>query len=367
MLRWFRDHWEIKLIAFIMAVTVYVFTGSLIRVDTMVTVRIENQHVHGLPEDYRVRAISPRDLTVEISGPRNLVAEIDEEAIAARLQFSRGNLDAGRQHFDVTARLLQLPPELRLHYVGSERVEVLVDRVVRRSLNLSVEPEDFVLGTPGLVVRRVQVDHTHVSLEGPKQVIDELRERGSLRIVQEVLTDVPADLTEPREFTVPVNVAIDEELQVLNEGAITATVTVEPVPDERHLTLPVAVLAPMGFMEGYSVELHQQEVALTVTGPRNRLDNLKSERDIRAYVDLSGGLTLDIPKTHPVRVVAPAWATVSSAQVKLTVRARSGAGQAPPPTDDPGLDQPGPPLPETSPVEGQPGPPLPSPSPSPAP
>ncbi|MDA3961080.1 MAG: CdaR family protein [Planctomycetota bacterium] len=352
-MNWFREHWEIKVIAFILAVTVYVFTGNLIRIDTVKKLRIENQHVVGLPDDYRVRSVSPRQLTVEISGPRNLVAALDEAVLEPKLLFDPDNLEAGSQRYDVTPSLLQLSPELRIRYLGTDRIEVTVDRVVRRALPLTVGPEDFVLVTPGLIVRRVQVDHTHISVEGPKQLIDELRAAGSLHVEREVLIDVPADLVEPMERTVPVTVAVSDEVSVVTEAAITATVTVEPAPEEMPLTLPVNVLAPVDFTAGYEVELHQPQVALTVTGPSNRLRALRPERDIQAYVDLSGPLTLDIPKAHQVRVTAPLWATVSSAQVRLTVRARASAegpapeaappGEANPPP--PGVEPDAPPLP----------------------
>ena len=350
-MNWLRDHWEIKLIALFLAVTVYLFTGNLIRLDTMVTIRLLPSHVEGLPDGYQVRSITPHELAVEISGPRNLVNELEVADLRPKLEFNQDNLRDGDQQFDVTAALLQLPPELRLRYVGSERVEVVVDRVVRRSLTLGVNPDDFALTSPGLVVRRVQLDHTHVSVEGPKQLIDALRQAGSLGIEKEVLADVPADLVEPKEFTIPVTVAVGEELAVVTEGAITATVLVEPLPDEMPLNLPVTVLASAEFMEGYRIDLHQQEVALTVTGPRNRLEALRPERDIKAYVDLTGSLTLDIPKAHQVRVEAPAWATVSSAQVRLTVHARPSSGPAPAPPDvspddplmPPGVDPPEPP------------------------
>lgn len=354
MLRWFRENWEIKVIAFILAVTVYVFTGNLIRVDVVEKVRIDNAHVVGLPDGYRVRSVSPRQLTVEISGPRNLIAAMEQASVIPRLEFDPDNLEAGSQRYDVTPGLLQLPPGLRVRYLGSDRVEVLVDRVVRRALRLTVGPDDFILGTPGLRVRRVQLDHTHVSVEGPKQVIDELRAAGSLHVEPELLTDIPDDLTEPTERTVPVTVAVGDEVEVVIEDAVTARVTVEPAPDELPLTLPVAVLAPADFFDGYAVQLSQDEVALTVTGPRNRLEALRGEQTIQAYVDLTGPLTLDIPKAYQVRVVAPAWATVSSAQVRVTVRTRV----ADEPPEQPGTDEdpPPPPAPGVAPEAPPPAP-----------
>lgn len=336
------EHWEIKLIALIMAVTLYAFTADLIRVDKTFTVVLLDEHVVGLPEDYRVRSIEPPDLTFEVSGPVSLLGELEVEDIQPRLTFSADQLQEGRQTFEVTSRLLGLPPDMRLNYVNPQRVVVEVDRWVEARVPIVVGPEDFQLEAPGLVVREVRLDRSSVTVEGPARAIERLRSRGQVRLAPQRVPDVDRDITDPVQREVPLEVDLDDEVRVVEPTALTATVTVAPVPEGIHVSLPINILASPGFFRTYAVELHQDEVAVTVRGPRNRLQAQPPREVFQAYVDLTGKPTLDIPQLRPVTILTPPWASAGAAQVRVTVRLREpaaasaegGAAPAPPPAEE---------------------------------
>jgi len=340
------DHWEIKVIALLLAVVLYYFTGSLIRVEKTLDVELHPEQVVGLPDLHRVREIIPRHITVELNGPMRVLADLDSDDIAATLSYDPRKAVQGQQYFAVNARMLQLDPQLRLSFASPERVRVVVDRIVEAALPIAVAPQSFELGMSGLVVRQVRLNRAQVLVTGPERVIEDLREIGPLSPRRVRLDGIPADLTDPTELSVPLHFDL-EDVQLVEDQRVMAQVTVAPAPGEMPVTLPLHVIADPDFNSKYSVELHQPEVAITITGPRNRLRDLDPEEHFLAYVDLTGKPTLDITQSLPVQVLTPPWASAPSTTARVTVRLQgeAGGGVRPGPRPEDQIGEPAPPPP----------------------
>lgn len=323
MARLFTD-WEIRIVALGLAVMVYLFTGNVIEVDQTHTIRIGSQHIVGLSEDYQVQAVSPSEVVVELRGPRNVMEQFDPSELLPRIDFSTRDIQPGDHVFDITARLLQLPPELGLRHSSDGRVRVEIGRMVRVAVPVSVQLEDFSFARVQGVVRTFDLDRTNIEVFGPEDVIARIEQQGGIRIEPTVLnTGEQTALSEARELRgVPLRLDLPDGV-TSEVSAVTATILVLPKPEERQLSLPLQVLASYEFLSRYRVELHQPEVALTLIGPAQRVRALDPATDLIAYIDLAGEPSLDVPHSRTVRVLAPPWLSVGPAQARITIRLRS--------------------------------------------
>ena len=152
MKRWFFDHWEIKLLALVMSVTLYFYTATQARTEYDVVVQIQLAAVVGLDEGRIVTDLSPRKFDIVVDGPVAVFGEreiqvdplldIDEAVVQGDDELS----------FDVTDRLLRLDPNLRLRSSTVTRITVTTDLVVERNVACVVNVSDIEPPGPGLVV-----------------------------------------------------------------------------------------------------------------------------------------------------------------------------------------------------------------------
>ncbi|MHC5067138.1 MAG: YbbR-like domain-containing protein [Planctomycetota bacterium] len=327
-MKWLRAHWEIKLISLALAVVVYFFAGSVLRVEREVRVQLAAQHVAGLPPDYRIRSLVPSEFKVVVDGPKNAMWRFDEGSVVPRLLVTPEALIDGEAGFDVTDALLQLPSELRLRQTPIDRVHLAVERVETAVVLLNVTTADFTVLDPGLVVRQVVAENRYVTVRGPAGAIAQLQ--AGVGVVPVVLRDLSVEQAESTEQVVAIKPDLAAGLNLVGIQEIAATVTVAPVPVERPVALPVRVLASAEALRRYDVELDQREVVVVVRGPSSRIASLMAERDLVAYVDVGEEPTLDVPQSYPVRVLTPRWlSVVGRVQARAVVRLRDADAVVP--------------------------------------
>lgn len=337
MKRWFFDHWEIKLLALVMSVTLYFYTATQARTEYDVVVQIQLAAVVGLDEGRIVTDLSPRKFDIVVDGPVAVFGEreiqvdplldVDEAVVQGDDELS----------FDVTDRLLRLDPNLRLRSSTVTRITVTTDLVVERNVACVVNVSDIEPPGPGLVVAAAKADQSQVKISGPKRLLDE-RLSAVLPIEPIVLRGVPADLTAPRDLVgvmlePDLGEGLAQQIEIHQRGGLTATITVAPAPAERDIGVPVHLLLPPRYLERFQVELHQPESTLTLRGPRNRITALDPEQLV-AYVRLPPVPKLDLVQELPILTIGPDWLQVESDTVQVTVRSRP-APEAEPPNGDP--------------------------------
>ena len=65
----FSEHWELKLVALVIAVALWLYTNGQVRIERSINVSVTSASVQSLPKGYRVTEIRPDKFTVNLSVP----------------------------------------------------------------------------------------------------------------------------------------------------------------------------------------------------------------------------------------------------------------------------------------------------------
>ncbi len=327
-MRWLHAHWELKLIAMALAITLYLFIGGVTHLERAFQIEVRRSDLV-IPPDvdrYVISAITPESFQIRLGGPRALLDTVRSETLRPRLELDAGQLASGSQSFPVTARLFGLPPEL--HIVGHEQhaIEVRVSEIIREDITLSITDVIFnEMDLPdGLVVDSVALTGvSRVPLVGTRDAIERIRTRQ--RPVLEPLSLaglVSPDLISPVEKQLPLRLALGEGVRMDGEYDLGVTLRIAPRQVSRQLHAEVMVLAPADYLERFQVTVSPARRAFTVTGPKNRIDAENLAERIALFVDLSSRPSLDEGAPYEVRYTAPAWATIQVGAVQVTITSR---------------------------------------------
>ncbi len=63
------EHWELKVVALVIAVALWLYTNGQVRIERSVNVVVAPSAVLSLPDGYRVTSITPQNFTINISVP----------------------------------------------------------------------------------------------------------------------------------------------------------------------------------------------------------------------------------------------------------------------------------------------------------
>ncbi|TVR13561.1 MAG: hypothetical protein EA401_06565 [Planctomycetota bacterium] len=340
-MNWLMRRWQLKLLAVAMAVGLYLFTATQITVERTLTVRVSEQHIEGLDGSFLVSHLSPREIDITIAGPHAIIEEVNPQAIEPVLRISSEGLIAGSQEFDITERLLLLNPNLTLRSSSVPRIRAEFSRVIEDVLNLEGRPA--ISGLPEGLRADVSLARSQVLVRGPANVIADLRARGRLAVRPIELTDIPTDITEPMEIRVPLVMQTDEpSIRTIEQPE--AVIRISPAPETRVVgPVPVNLLVAPDSLSRYEVVIEPGVIALTVSGPVNRMREVDVASLIRAFVDVVDIERSSSGEDRVVRVVAPSWLTVAPSQVRVSVRPRHDQGLAPMPFVEPNQPEPPPP------------------------
>lgn len=338
-MKWLKNRWELKTIAFFLAVSLYFYTGTQITVERKLTVQVNEEDIGDLPPDYRPTGIRPRSFDIYVSGPKRLVDALEADEVDPTLGIGAKHLGTGRQSFDVTERMLGLPPGVRLD-PPTPSIEVEFSRVVEDVLPIEDAPE--VRNLPEGLSYSIALETTHLKVEGPEAAIARLREGGSLPVEPIDLGKVSSDISEPLVQTPQLLLDLPPGVSVSDEE-IHARITIEPEPASRTTRpLPIHLLLPPSALGRYRVLLAGEFVALKVNGPANLLAELREEEQLRVYVDLADRLAPNWSGEVLLKVIGPSWLSHQAQQVRVTVQL---AEEGTPPEEGDGEDMPEPPPP----------------------
>lgn len=351
------DHWELKAISLVLAIAIYLFTGSITTSSRRVPVSIDSVELRtgierSLPRGFAVRDIKPDQVEVTINGPIGLLDDLDPATVSPRLEVSAASLSVGAETFDLTADLLGLDPALVLSDATAETIQVEIDEMIAVTRPLAELP--YTNLPSGLKVLGITYTFDQVRITGPRRLLDELDQ---VPIHQVDLSTSSNQLIDEATVTVPLVPKVSDDLVIEQLGQLSATIRVSPVLDVQPVgPLPIGILAGDAFHRDYVAQLSTDVVVLTVHGPRNRLETLRPDEQIQVFVELPDNPTTGTAEPRPLRVVAPSWAGVDPAQVRVTVVERSSleAVTLPDATTDPDSE-----LPEGGelPPDGEPLPP----------
>lgn len=319
MIRFFVEHWELKVVALVIAIALWIYTNGQVRIERTLIVHLPDSAVQSLPETHRVTEIQPqaREFTIKISIPESLLHSLKSEAVVPKLVIGADALQTGAQSFPITNRILGLDDDIRIERVepaSVKEIRVLFAAVVEDYLPIEIPR---LIGVPEGLESTVALEHTRVRVRGTREQIDRFRQ-ANLKLIPEpiALDDIDPLLQQPRQEQVKLAVR-NARLEVLDP--VTATIVLKPVSGSRQVvSLPVQVLASRDFCTRFQVELSQPQVAITVHGPENLLRALRPETDLTAYVNLRRGLEPNVAQEVPVGLLAPSWLSWDPATVRVT-------------------------------------------------
>ena len=312
-------HWELKAVALVLAVALFIYTSGQVRVDKTMSVTITEASVRNLPQDYQVVNITPREFKVLLSVPTSRSADIEAETVSPVLELRAESLAAKNVSWLLTSHLLRLPNDVRI--TGTEpadirEVTVQLDRVIEGSL--PVEPPHLVGLPPGLDAD-IALDVTMAQVSAGGDTLELLHhDRERIRFQDVDLRTVDPKLTgERKERMVLTPLAAPQETPYRITAPISATVTIHPLLGmTRELSAPIQLLAGRDLLRSVDLTLTPPRATLTVRGPENLLKDLTPEA-LTAFVRLPDDLGPDTSQDLPVEILAPSWLVVQPVRVRV--------------------------------------------------
>ncbi|MCI0548729.1 MAG: hypothetical protein L0027_15775 [Candidatus Rokubacteria bacterium] len=162
------QNWELKLLALILALGLWLFVMSSDRADVVVSVPVE---LHQVPPGLVVVGERPESVDVQLQGFRASLGNLRADQVRARVSL------AGVREGDVALRLLPehvvAPRGITVLRISPSRVEVTLE--ASRSAQVRVEPA-FRGVPPGHRLGLVRVTPSEVTIEGPASLVARVRQ-----------------------------------------------------------------------------------------------------------------------------------------------------------------------------------------------
>jgi hypothetical protein len=320
MIKLLTAHWELKLVALVIAIALWLYTNGQVLHERTLVVRLPDSAVHSLPDGYRITDIQPaaREFSVKISLPENMLHSLTADAVVPRLVISADALSSGMQTFPITNRILGLDDDIRIVRVDPESVQSI--RVLFAAVTADYLPvaSPRLIGVPQGLEATVVLDQTRVRVSSTRAEIDHLRQ-SEQKLAPEpiVFDDLDPLLPQVRQERLKLTIR-NPKLTVLDQ--VTATILFRPVTTTRTVvSLPVHVLALHEVFSRYQIDLSQPVVSVTVHGPENLLHALHPDTDLIAYVNLSQLPQPGIPVDVPVTVIAPPQISSDAVTIRVTI------------------------------------------------
>ena len=327
-MRWLLAHWDLKLVALVLAVALWMYTTGQVHVERVFVVTVSDQSVANLPARSRITAITPREFRVRLSLPTSRADDMPADRLTPRLELDPQAAARRGQSFPITARILGLGDDVRVLAVEPDNVrEIDVALDQEAEADLPAEPP-LITGLPAGLEASLSLDLTLVRVRAPGEALERMRQaRARVRFEAIDLQGVDPLLAKPRQERVAPSPAA-ADFSVLQQAH--ALITVRPRSGAvRQVTVPVEVLGGRDLLRSLAVDIDRPRVSLALRGPENLLAALKPESDLCVYVRLRDDLAPGMRHELPLAVVAPAWLAVDPGSVGVTLTALPAGPLAP--------------------------------------
>jgi YbbR domain-containing protein len=207
------DHWELKLIAVIVAFTLWFFVATSEKAELALATPVEYV---GLAPSLVLMSGQRESVDVEVRAVRSVVARLGPETVRVRVDLT--GVEAGESVVDVTPADVQVPPGATVRRITPARLYLVAAAASTRTVN--VVPQVRGAPAPGFTIQRVQVEPSAVTIKGPRSTIEARGEVSTLPIdvsgsrrtlAHSVGLMLPASTYLTQERTVRVTVDIAEE------------------------------------------------------------------------------------------------------------------------------------------------------------
>lgn len=305
------------LVAFGIAIALWLFVNMGEREsERTLRVRLDPEH---LPAGMVITSPLPSYVELGVTGSGLILSSIDTTALRTSLDLAGAR--PGTATYALGGRDFGLPRKVRVTRVSPSHVTVQVDRVSRRSLPVRVQRRGEL--KEGLKLARVMAQPDEVTVSGPRERIEPLRE----------VDTRPIDLTELGAGETEIEAALESPggLVQLARGSVRLRFVVERVLGERVLKeVPVS---PSG-AAAERWRISPSTIELTVRGPQADVTRLALREDA-VWVDVSdvppAGADLEPQFQLPPGIEVIRWnpRTVRVARLPPATDTQSGASPTP--------------------------------------
>ncbi len=299
---------RVKLMAMAMAIALWFF--AINRYTEEITEVVDVEII--VPQEFTLLKQSTNNVIIKLIGPQEVVDGISnlitDNKIKARCQISVGEIDEKedtvRKSLMITNENLNLPDDIRLESVFPDKVEVVLSRLEKKYLSVRLKKNGQ--PAPGFTIKNEFIYPGEVEVEGPADI---------LKSISHIYTDVIdiGGITSEKNKTFPWIIDLEQSVRIVQDEAnidipvkteeqVRVWFSVSELHDVKTLQkVKVVLLQPTNFP--YQVTLQDENIDLTVNGPKMVVDKLTSD-DIIAYVDVRS-LKPPGPYKQPVLVDLP--------------------------------------------------------------
>jgi YbbR domain-containing protein len=213
MLRVLTEHWELKLIALVVATTLWFFVATSEHSQVGVAAPVEYV---GLPPQLVLVSGGRDSVDVEVRAVRSIVARLGPETVRVRVNLA--GVDEGQAEVQLTPDDVRIPAGATVTRISPARLYLAVAAAATGAA--TVVPQVRGTPAPGYTVQAVHVEPSSVKIKGPRSTIESRGEISTLPIdvsgsrrsvTQSVGLMLPASTYLTRERTVRVTVEIAED------------------------------------------------------------------------------------------------------------------------------------------------------------
>jgi YbbR domain-containing protein len=213
MLQALTAHWEIKLIAVLVACTLWFFVATSEQSQLALSTPVEYV---GLGPELVLVAGQRETVDVEVRAVRSVVARLGPETVRVHVDLT--GLDQGDSVVQLTPADVQVPPGATVTRITPARLELTLAPAATNAVK--VVPQVRGMPAEGFAIQRVDVEPPTVRIKGPRSTIESRGDVSTLPIdvsgsrrsvIQSVGLMLPASTYLTRERTVRVTVEIAED------------------------------------------------------------------------------------------------------------------------------------------------------------
>jgi YbbR domain-containing protein len=212
MLRAVTEHWQLRLLALLLALGLWFFVGSAERTEIALALPVE---YFGLEEPLTLDGPRREMVDVQVQATRWAAARVSPATVRVRVDVS--GLREGDNVVHLVPDSVQVPPGVRVIRVAPAWTTVRTARATTRTVQVVAQ----VQGRPAAdhVLGPVVVDPATVEIKGPRTTIEG----------RKVVETLPVDVSGRRApVTLTVGLALPDSVYLVDRRTVSVTVEIRP-------------------------------------------------------------------------------------------------------------------------------------------
>jgi YbbR domain-containing protein len=216
--RLFLQNLALKMISLLLAIGLWLTVARSTIAEVELNVPIEFRN---LPDQLEIDSASFTEAQIRVRGPERVIHRLEPTDVHAEVDLS--NVQPGERTFDLTARHIEVPPDLEVVQIIPGQFHLSFDS--RDTRTIDVRPRVTGNFASGVRVAQVIADPPNITVAGPRRRVEALEAASTDPV------DVSGTLTRAT-FVTQVYVA-DPLIQVVHPKPVRVTVIMEGAGDEK--------------------------------------------------------------------------------------------------------------------------------------